>query len=91
MGLAQQGPYKVSERPARSAAQAASTTFMRIRGTTAVCSAHGFVRAASRFSSGYARARGEIADANARGVAVDPKDHHGFATSKPVVMWDTKT
>src|SRR5271165_610345 len=33
---------------------------------------------------------GEIADANARGVAVDPKAHHGFATSKPVVMWDTK-
>jgi hypothetical protein len=33
---------------------------------------------------------GEIADANARGVAVDPKVHHGFATSKPVVMWDTK-
>jgi YVTN family beta-propeller protein len=33
---------------------------------------------------------GDIADANARGVAVDPKAHHGFATSKPVVMWDTK-
>jgi hypothetical protein len=29
---------------------------------------------------------GDIADANARGVAVDPKVHHGFATSKPVVM-----
>jgi DNA-binding beta-propeller fold protein YncE len=34
---------------------------------------------------------GEIPNANARGVAVDPKSHHGFATSKPVVMWDTKT
>ena len=34
---------------------------------------------------------GEIAGANARGVAVDPKSHHGFGTSKPVVMWDTKT
>lgn len=33
---------------------------------------------------------GEIADTNARGVAVDPKAHHGFATSKPVMMWDTK-
>src|ERR1039457_5875743 len=31
------------------------------------------------------------ADANARGVAVDPKSHHGFGSSKPVVMWDTKT
>src|SRR5579864_2507186 len=34
---------------------------------------------------------GEIPMANARGAAVDPKTNHGFATSKPVVMWDTKT
>lgn len=34
---------------------------------------------------------GEIANANARGVAVDPKSHHGFGSSKPVVMWDSKT
>ena len=32
---------------------------------------------------------GEIPNANARGAAVDPKTHHGFASSKPVVMWDT--
>ena len=34
---------------------------------------------------------GEIADAAANGVAIDPKSGHGFASSKPVVMWDTKT
>lgn len=34
---------------------------------------------------------GEIPSANARGVAVDPKSHHGFGSSKPVVMWDTRT
>ena len=34
---------------------------------------------------------GEIPNASARGAAVDPKSGHGFATSKPVVMWDTKT
>jgi len=34
---------------------------------------------------------GEIPNANARGVAVDPKSYHGFCSSKPVVMWDTKT
>jgi DNA-binding beta-propeller fold protein YncE len=34
---------------------------------------------------------GEIPKANARGVAVDPKSHHGFGSSKPVVMWDTNT
>src|SRR4051812_15464012 len=34
---------------------------------------------------------GEIANTNARGVAVDTKSHHGFASSKPVAMWDTKS
>jgi DNA-binding beta-propeller fold protein YncE len=34
---------------------------------------------------------GEIPKVNARGVAVDPVSHHGFASSKPVAMWDTGT
>ena len=34
---------------------------------------------------------GEIANTNARGAAVDAKSGHGFASSKPVAMWDTKT
>jgi len=34
---------------------------------------------------------GEIPNANARGVAVDSKSHHGFCSSKPIVMWDTQT
>ncbi len=34
---------------------------------------------------------GEIPNASAHGAAVDLKSHHGFATSKPVVMWDSKT
>jgi DNA-binding beta-propeller fold protein YncE len=34
---------------------------------------------------------GAITNARARGVAVDPRSHHGFCSSSPVVMWDTKT
>jgi DNA-binding beta-propeller fold protein YncE len=34
---------------------------------------------------------GSIPNARARGVAVDTKSHHGFCSSSPVVMWDTKT
>jgi DNA-binding beta-propeller fold protein YncE len=34
---------------------------------------------------------GVIPKASARGAAIDPKSGHGFASSKPVVMWDTKT
>jgi YVTN family beta-propeller protein len=34
---------------------------------------------------------GEVPHASAHGVAVDTKSHHGFGSSKPVVMWDAKT
>ena len=34
---------------------------------------------------------GSIPNAKARGAAVDPKSHHGFSSSNPVVMWDSKT
>src|SRR5437667_1238291 len=34
---------------------------------------------------------GEIATTNARGAAVSAKSNHGFVSSKPVTMWDTKT
>src|SRR2546421_8779097 len=34
---------------------------------------------------------GEIPKTNARGAAVSAKSGHGFASSKPVAMWDTKT
>ena len=34
---------------------------------------------------------GEIANASGHGATVDPGSHHGFVSSKPVVMWDAKT
>lgn len=34
---------------------------------------------------------GEIPNASGHGAAVDPKSHHGFGSSKPVVMWDSKS
>jgi len=34
---------------------------------------------------------GTIPNARARGVAIDPTSHHGFSSSAPVVMWDTRT
>jgi DNA-binding beta-propeller fold protein YncE len=37
------------------------------------------------------KSEGSITNARARGAAVDPKSHHGFSSSSPVVMWDTKT
>jgi DNA-binding beta-propeller fold protein YncE len=34
---------------------------------------------------------GEIPNATGHGVAVDPKVNHGFLTSKPIVMFDSRT
>jgi DNA-binding beta-propeller fold protein YncE len=34
---------------------------------------------------------GKIANASGHGAAVDPKSHHGFGSSNPVVMWDSKS
>ncbi len=34
---------------------------------------------------------GALPKTRARGVAVDPKSHHGFASSSPVLMWNTRT
>lgn len=34
---------------------------------------------------------GEVATGSAHGAAIDPSLHHGFATSSPVSMFDTKT
>ncbi len=34
---------------------------------------------------------GEIPNTNAHGAVVDPKTNHGFASSKPVLMFDAKT
>jgi DNA-binding beta-propeller fold protein YncE len=37
------------------------------------------------------KAAGSIATGRAHGVAVDPRSHHAFCSSSPVVMWDSET
>jgi hypothetical protein len=34
---------------------------------------------------------GTIPNIRSGGAAVDPKSHHGFSTTKPITMWDSKT
>src|SRR3984893_14848398 len=34
---------------------------------------------------------GSIAGVKSGGAAVDPKSHHGFSTTRPITMWDSKT
>lgn len=37
------------------------------------------------------KAVGDLPNTGGRGVAVDPKSHHGFSSSRPISMWDTTT
>src|SRR5579859_7365882 len=34
---------------------------------------------------------GSVSGVASGGVAVDPKSHHGFSTTKPITMWDLNT
>src|ERR1700680_3706309 len=34
---------------------------------------------------------GEVDNVRAGGATVDPKSQHGFSTTKPITMWDSKT
>jgi DNA-binding beta-propeller fold protein YncE len=45
----------------------------------------------SVFNLDTLEAAGEIPGVSAHGAAVDPKTGHGFSSSKPIAMWDSKT
>src|SRR6202521_6067138 len=94
VGLAQQapagGPYKVYKR----AKVGGAGTFDTVLADTVGRRLYIPRKAPGRitvFNLDTLEPVGEIPDAAANGAVVDPKSGHGFASSKPVVMWDTKT
>ncbi len=94
VGLAQKapagGPYKVSKTVKIGSAGTFDTAFADTLGRRLYIprKAPGRITV---FNLDTLEPAGEIPDAAANGVVVDPKSGHGFASSKPVVMWDTKT
>jgi hypothetical protein len=92
-GLAQQtGPYKVAKTVKVGGAGGYDYVYADVAGRRLYIPRPAATGARiSVFDLDSLAAVGEIPNANARGVAVDPKSHHGFGSSKPVVMWDTKT
>ena len=88
---------RCSRRP-RSAAWAASTTSMRMTPDAGCTFRAAPCRATTPpparvtvFNLDTLAPVGEIPNTRANGAAVDAKSGHGFASSKPVAMWDTKT
>ncbi|HJT87512.1 MAG TPA: YncE family protein, partial [Bryobacteraceae bacterium] len=93
-GLPQQvlaeGPYKLSKVVKVGGEGTFDTAFADVAGRRLYIPRKGPGRI-TVFDLDTLEPAGEIPDAAANGVVVDPKSGHGFASSKPVVMWDAKT
>lgn len=94
-GFAQQsqtdGPYRVLKTAKVGGEGGFDYVYADVNGRRLYVPRSGPTKRISVFDLDSLQPAGEIPDVSAHGVAVDPKSHHGFATSKPVLMWDTRT
>jgi DNA-binding beta-propeller fold protein YncE len=92
MALAQQsGPYKVLKTAKVGGAGGFDYVFADTVGRRLYIPRSGQGARVTVFNLDTLEPAGEIPDTNARGAVVSPKSHTGFASSKPVAMWDTNT
>ena len=85
------GPYKVLRTAKVGGAGGFDYVFADVTGRRLYIPRGGTPGRVTVFNLDTLEAAGEIPNASARGAEVDPKSGHGFSSSKPVVMWDTKT
>ena len=94
-GLAQQpaadGPYRVQKTAKVGGEGGFDYVHADVDGRRLYVARSGPAPRVSVFNLDTLEPAGEIAMTNARGAATDAKSHHGFSSSKPVAMWDTKT
>jgi DNA-binding beta-propeller fold protein YncE len=95
IGLAQRaptaGPYKVLKTAKVGGAGGFDYVYADVAGRRLYIPRSGTAPRITVFNLDTLEPVGEIPHASARGAVVDPKSNHGFASSKPVVMWDTNT
>ncbi len=91
IGMAQQAAYKVVKTAKVGGVGGFDYVYADAAGRRLYIPRSGAMARVTVFNLDTLAPAGEIAMANARGAAVDPKSSHGFSSSKPVVMWDTKT
>ena len=97
LGLAQQGPYKVSK-TAKVGGLGGFDYIFAVEVARRLYIPRGAVQGATPvaarvtvFDLDTLAPVGEIPNTRANGAAVDAKTGHGFSSSKPVAMWDSKT
>jgi len=91
LGFAQEGPYKILKTAKVGGAGGFDYVYADSAGRRLYIPRTGTGARISVFDLDTLEPVGEIANANARGAAVDPKSGHGFGSSKPIAMWDSKT
>lgn len=91
IGLAQDGPYKVLKTAKVGGEGGFDYVYADSDGRRLYVPRNGPAKRISVYDLDTLQPAGEIADTGGQGVAVDPQSHHGFATSNPVAMWDTKS
>jgi DNA-binding beta-propeller fold protein YncE len=89
--LAQSGPYKILKSAKVGGAGGFDYVYADTAGRRLYIPRTGPTPRVTIYNLDTLEPAGEIANTNARGAAVSTKSGHGFASSKPVAMWDTKT
>src|SRR5436309_3905717 len=89
--LAQQGPYKVQKRAKVGGDGGFDYVYADVANRKLYVPRTGTAPRIQVFDLDSLDPVGEIAKTNARGAAVSAKSNHGFASSKPLAMWDAKT
>ena len=91
LALAQSGPYKILKSAKVGGAGGFDYIYADTAGRRLYIPRTGPTPRVTVFNLDTLEPVGEIPNTNARGAAVSAKSGHGFASSKPVAMWDTKT
>ena len=90
-GLAQQGPYKVLKTVKVGGAGAYDYVQADPEARRLYIARTGPAPRMTVYNLDTLELVGEFQTTNLHGAAIDPKSGHGFATSKPITMFDTKT
>lgn len=94
-GLAQQspasGPYQVQKTAKVGGEGGFDYVYADADGRRLYVARSGPTPRVSVFNLNTLAPAGEIPNVGAHGAATDAQSHHGFASSSPVAMWDTKT
>src|SRR5579872_6537758 len=93
IGLAQQaaGPYKVLKTVKVGGDGGFDYVYADVAGRRLYVPRSGPTARITVFDLDSLQPAGEVPNVNGHGAVVDPKTNHGFVTSNPVVMFDSKT